>query len=778
MFRPPKRCPVNIFILGAKRGRRNGNCGRADRIRRQMRKIKRGAAAALLVPLFALPRGFVRDFPAEKTVEAKYAAGIDAANIREYDRQLSAEPHHIGSPRGEQNAKWILGKFREWGLEARIETFYVLFPTPKQRLLELVAPTRFRASLTEPPVAGDPTSSQTDRQLPTYNAYSIDGDVTAPLVYVNYGVPADYERLERMGIDVRGKIVIARYGASWRGIKPKVAAEKGAVGCLIYSDPRDDGYFDGDVYPTGAWRPEQGVQRGSVADMPQFPGDPLTPGIGATKDAKRLDRKDAPTLTKIPVLPISYADAGPLLKALGGPVAPREWRGALAQTYHVGPGPASVHLMVSFDWKIVPAHDVIAQITGSTWPDEWIIHGNHHDAWVNGASDPVSGLAALLEQARSLGALVRGGWRPKRSILLCAWDGEEPGLLGSTEWVETHAGELSKKAVVYLNTDSNGRGYLGVSGSHSLETLVNEVEREVQDPEKKISVERRNRLRQIEQARTADERKEARERKNLKIGALGSGSDFTPFLQHLGIASLDLGFGGEGGGGVYHSIYDDFSWYSKFSDGEFVYGKALAEASGIVMLRLADADLLPFEFDTLSETIGGYVKEVRQLADHQREENEERALRIEEGVPNAVSDPREEPVTEPKKEAPVSFVAFAPLQHASDSLKRASREYETAASAAEGSLDPARLGAVNAALRDAERAMTREEGLPRRHWFRHFVYAPGFYTGYDVKTLPAVREAIEEKQWGDVNPAIVKTAQAIEACAAKIREAAGKLATR
>jgi N-acetylated-alpha-linked acidic dipeptidase len=739
--------------------------------------MKRAFAAALLLPLLGVPRGFVRDFPAERSIEERYAAGIEAANIREHDRHLSAEPHHIGSARGEQNAKWILGKFREWGLDARIETFYVLFPTPKQRVVELVAPTRFRASLAEPPLPGDPTSSQTDRQLPTYNAYSIDGDVTAPLVYVNYGVPADYERLERMGVDVRGKIVIARYGASWRGIKPKVAAEKGAVGCLIYSDPRDDGYFDGDPYPKGAWRPEQGVQRGSIADMPLFPGDPLTPGIGATKDARRLDRKDAPTLTKIPVLPISWGDARPLLQALAGPVAPTDWRGGLAQTYHVGPGPAVVHLQVSFDWKIVPAHDVVAQITGSTWPDEWVIHGNHHDAWVNGASDPVSGLAALLEEARSLAALVRGGWKPKRSILLCAWDGEEPGLLGSTEWVETHADELSKKAVVYVNTDSNGRGFLGITGSHTLETLANEVERDVQDPEKKMSVERRARLRLIDRARTSDERKEARERKNLKIGAMGSGSDFTPFLQHLGIASLNLGFGGEGGGGVYHSIYDDFAWYTKYSDGDFVYGKALAETTGILLLRLANADLLPLEFDTLSETIAGYVKEVRELADRRREENEELTRKIDEGVSAAISDPREPDaeVKEPKKEARVPFFDFAPLENASDSLRQAAREYEKAASAGDAPRDPSRLAAVNALLRNAERSMTRDEGLPRRPWFRHYVYAPGFYTGYDVKTLPAVREAIEEKQWADVNRGIAKTAEAIEACAAKIREAAKAL---
>ncbi|MFN2635382.1 MAG: M28 family metallopeptidase [Thermoanaerobaculia bacterium] len=738
-----------------------------------MKNRFRVPAVLLLLPLLFGLRGFPGDAASQKEIERRYAAAIDPASIREFDRLLSAEPHHIGSARGEENARWMVARLREWGLDARLETFDVLFPTPRERLLELVAPTRFRASLAETPVEGDPTSAQTAGQLPTYNAYSIDGDVTAPLVYVNYGLPADYERLERMKIDVRGKIVLARYGASWRGIKPKVAAEHGAVGCLIYSDPRDDGYFEGDVYPLGAYRPEQGVQRGSVADMPLYPGDPLTPGIGATRDARRLDRKDARTLTKIPVLPISYGDARPLLAALGGRTAPREWRGGLPVSYHVGPGPATVHLKLAFDWKMVPAHDVIARIEGSVWPDEWVIHGNHHDAWVNGASDPVSGLAALLEEARSLGALVKTGWRPKRTIILCAWDGEEPGLLGSTEWVETHAEELTAKAVAYINTDSNGRGYLGVGGSHGLESLVNEVAGDVEDPEKKIPVGKRARLRQIEDSKTADERREAREHRNMRISALGSGSDFTPFLQHLGIASLNLGYGGEGGGGVYHSIYDDFSWYSRFSDGEFVYGRALAQTTGLLTLRLANADLLPFDFTSLADTVGTYVKELRTLAADRREANEEKTRRIDEGVFAALEDPRE-PLAAETREPAVPYFDFSPLENASENLRRAAHEFERA-SESKTAYEPARLAAVNALIRSVERGMLRPEGLPRRPWFKHFLYAPGFYTGYDVKTLPAVREAIEEKQWSDVNREIARTAATIDVCAGRIREAAKRL---
>src|SRR5213594_2827865 len=525
--------------------------------------------ASLFVAAAAAPppnddlRGFGAEAAkVEREWEAKFRAIPSPDSLREYMRHLSARPHHVGSPYDKDNADWILAKFKSFGLDARIETFDVLFPTPKERAVELLEPTRFRAKLQEPPVPGDPTSSQQAEQLPTYHAYSADGDVTAPLVYVNYGIPADYERLDRMRVSVKGAIVIARYGASWRGIKPKVAAEHGAVGCLIFSDPRDDGFAQGDVYPQGPWRPMDGVQRGSVMDMPVYPGDPLTPGVGATKDAKRLSLQQAQTITKIPVLPISYADAQPLLAALGGRTAPDGWRGGLGITYHDGPGPAKVHLRVKSDWGTKTLYDVIARIPGSAEPDAWIIRGNHHDAWVNGAQDPLSGQAPLLEEARAFGTLLRQGLTPRRTIIYAAWDGEEPALLGSTEWVEAHADELAAKAVTYLNTDSNGRGYLDVGGSHSLERFINDVARDIEDPETKLSVWKRTELRAIADASTAERRREIRTEPDLRIGALGSGSDFTPFLQHVGIASLNLGYGGEDGGGIYHSIYDDFKWYT------------------------------------------------------------------------------------------------------------------------------------------------------------------------------------------------------------------------
>ncbi len=749
-------------------------------LRKEIMKFHARAFSAMLLAVATPaapppPRGFFPEsVAAEQEVEREFRAIPDPTAARESMRRLSAVPHHLGSPGDEKNAEWILARFREWGFDASIETFDVLFPTPRERVLELLEPAPFRAALAESPLKEDPTSAQTAMQLPTYNAYSIDGDVTAALVYVNYGVPADYEELERLGVDPRGKIVIARYGGGWRGIKPKVAAEKGAIGCIIYSDPRDDGYFEGEVYPKGPFRPEQGVQRGSVADMPRYSGDPLTPGVGATKDAPRLDRKDAQTITKIPVLPISYSDAKPLLAALEGPVAPEAWRGALPITYRVGPGPARVHLKLTFDWKLVPARDVVAKIEGSVWPEEWVVRGNHHDAWVNGAEDPVSGLVALLEEARALGALLRRGWRPKRTILLCAWDGEEEGLLGSTEWAEAHAAELSAKAVAYINTDGNVRGFLNAGGSHSLETLVSGAAAEVEDPEKKMTVLSRARLKQIADAAKPEDRQAARDRAGLRIEALGSGSDFTPFLQHLGIASLNVGFAGEDRGGIYHSIYDDFTWYTRFADTDFAYARALAQTGGTLTLRLANADILPFDFAAEAESVARYVKEVQELADTRRKEAEEKNRQIEENLPWAVADPKK-PFVAPKPEAVPPHFDFSPLQNASDALATAAGAYARALDAAllpgAPSMAPERLKALNTALAGFERSLTSEAGLPGRPWYRHFVYAPGAYTGYAVKTLPAVREALEEKRWSQVNAAAAATAVVIEKAAEQVREA-------
>jgi N-acetylated-alpha-linked acidic dipeptidase len=741
------------------------------------------AAAGLARPTAAqksdtLPGFSEQSARAEREWESKFRAIPNAENVRANDQRLSARPHAVGQPYDKDNAEWILSQFQKWGLDAHIETFYVLFPTPKERALELLEPARFTAKLAEPTVATDPTSNQHDEQLPTYNAYSIDGDVTAPLVYVNYGIPSDYEALDRMGISVKGAIVIARYGRSWRGIKPKVAAEHGAKACLIYSDPRDDGYYEGDVFPKGAWRPEDGVQRGSVADMPVYSGDPLTPGIGATKDAKRLALKDVKVFTKIPTLPISYGDAKPLLAALGGPVAPEDFRGALPITYHVGPGPAKVHLKVAFNWDIKPIYDVIAKIPGSTYPGEWIIRGNHHDAWVNGAEDPLAGQAAMLEEARALGELLKQGWKPKRTILYCAWDGEEPGLLGSTEWAEEHAEELEQHAAVYINSDGNGRGYLNAGGSHTLQRFVNGVARDVEDPEKHISVWQRDDLRRIERATSAEERMRLRHDGEWPIGALGSGSDYTPFLQHLGIASLNLGYGGEDGGGIYHSIYDDYYWYSHFADTTFVYGRALAQTAGTAVMRLADADLLPYDYGDFANTVKMYVDQLEKLADQEREDIQERNREIQEGVFSATSDPQK-PFVPPAIEVVPPYLNFAPLRNASAKLHRAAERYQKAFAKAQqnagAALSQASIQAVNQQILRSERKLLTDDGLPGRAWYRHQIYAPGFYTGYGVKTIPAVREAIEQKHWQEADAQIVAVGEVLAGEAALIDSAAAAL---
>jgi len=684
-----------------------------------------------------------------------------ASNIRASVERLSARPHHVGSPYDKDNAEWILARFREWGWDAEIETFSVLFPTPTERVLELVSPTRFTAKLEEPALSVDPTSGQKSEQLPTYNAYSIDGDVTGPLVYVNYGRPEDYEVLERYGISVKGAIVLARYGESWRGIKPKVAAEHGAVGCLIYSDPKDDGFAAGEVFPKGPMRPPNGAQRGSVMDMPVYPGDPLTPGIGATADAKRLAVKDAPTLTKIPVMPISYDDAQPLLASLTGPIVPAEWRGGLPITYRFGPGEGRAHLKLAFNWDQKPLYDVVARLRGSTYPDQWVVRGNHHDAWVNGAEDPLSGLGPMLEEARVLGELRKQGWSPKRTIVYCAWDGEEPALLGSTEWAETHAAELQQRAVAYINTDGNGRGFLEAAGSHALEHFINDVARDIVDPETQLTVWKRAQARAIDRAKP-EEKEKVRSRADWRIDALGSGSDYTPFLQHLGVPSLNIGYGGEDSHGIYHSIYDDFYFYTHFLDTDFAYGRALAQTGGTAVIRLADADILPFRYANLADTVRTYDEELQQLVKKKRDEITERNRAIADGVFAAINDPRR-PKTIPKAEPVPPPLDFTPISRSIEVLtRRAVALDEARAAAAKKSASPAALGPINVKIAQAEQQLLEAAGLVHREWFKHLLYAPGFYTGYGVKTMPGVREAIEQAQYQTAPAEIARVGKALD----------------
>jgi N-acetylated-alpha-linked acidic dipeptidase len=717
-----------------------------------------------------------RSSAAERDVEKKFRDAVVAANIRESMRRLSARPHNVGSPYDKDNAEWILARFKEWGFDAHIENFDVLFPTPKERIVELVAPTKFRAKLQESVLPVDPTSNQTPEQLPTYNAYSVDGDVTAPLVYVNYGNREDYEELDRMGISVKGAIVITRYGSGWRGIKPKVAAEHGAIGCLIYSDPRGDGFFHGDDYPAGGWRPRDGVQRGSVMDT-DYPGDPLTPGVGAVPGAKRLDIKDSKTITKIPVLPISYSDAQPLLAALQGPVAPEAWRGGLPITYHVGPGSARVHLKVSSNWDIKPLYDVIATLKGSD-PDQWIIRGNHHDAWVNGADDPISGQAPMLEEARVLGELHKQGWTPKRTIVYCAWDGEEPGLLGSVEWVETHVDELRKHAVTYVNSDSSSRGYLYAGGTQDLQAIVSAVAHDINDPEKNISVFERAHLRAIVHAKDSEERGKLRKRNDLALGDLGDGSDFTAFQDFAGISSLNVGYGGEDEGTQYHSIYDDFYWYTHYADQDFAYERAMAQTAGSIVLRIADADLLPFDYVPQADAIAKYESELEKLLKDKQEEITERNTEIQEGAFTATADPHKTFVSPPVEAVP-PYMNFAPMKNSIETLKKSAERYSKALAkfrhAGDGVVSASSLETINADLLAISRLFLNEQGLPERPWFKNQIYAPGAYTGYGAKPVAAVREYMDEKKWKEADVQIPMVADVIDHVSAGIDKAAADL---
>ena len=712
----------------------------------------------------------------ERQWEAKFRALPSPEAERDYMQRLTARPHHVGSPYDRDNAEWILAKFKEWGFDAHIENFDVLFPTPKEVKLELVAPHRFVAKLAESPVRVDPTSSQTGEQLPAYNAYSIDGDVTAPLVYVNYGMPEDYEELARYGVSVKGAIVIARYGHGWRGVKPKVAGEHGALGCIIYSDPADDGYTDGEVFPNGPWRPPDGIQRGSVMDT-DYPGDPLTPGIASVPGAKRLPISEAPTITKIPVLPISYADAQPLLAALEGRVAPRSWRGGLSVTYRLGSGPAKVHLKVTSNWDQKTLYDVIAKIAGSQYPDEWVLRGNHHDAWVNGAEDPISGLVALLEEAHGFGTLVKQGWKPKRTIIYCAWDGEEPGLLGSTEWLEAHADELTAHAVAYFNSDTNARGYFRAEGSHTLEKFINAVAREIDDPEKDMSVWQRRRLYDIEHARNDKERDEIRSRADLRIGALGDGSDYCGFIHHLGIPAADIRFSGETHGGVYHSIYDDFYWYTHFGDPKFVYGRAESQFVGTAVMRLADADLLPFDFTNFADTVKTYVQNVEDRLKTEQSTIHERNRELEDGAFEATSDPAE-PLLPPEKLTLPPHFNFAPLENSLDALTASAHRYARAVGKFESNHITwygTELDSVNRILMQCGPALTDAAGLPHRPWYKNQIYAPGAYTGYESKPLPGVLEAMDRRDWSEAESQIPREAEALDRETKLIDEAAAAL---
>ena len=712
----------------------------------------RSAALATTLALLAVASSHaqskpIRGFPddavaAQRQREEQFRKIPDAARLKEYMEAMAGEPHVAGQPSSKKVADYALAKFKSFGLDARLEEFEAMMPWPIETTVEVVAPEKYVLRVKEPVLPEDPDSGD---QTPLYNAYSADGNVTAEVVYVNYGMPADYDRLKELGVDVKGKIVIARYGAGWRGIKPKVAYEHGAVGCLIYSDPRDDGYYAGDVYPAGPYRPEYGAQRGSVMDMPVRAGDPLTPGYGSEPGGKKIRIEDAETILKIPVLPISYGDAAPILRQLKGKVVPNEWKGALPFTYHVGPGPTQVHMNLRFEWKNRPLYNVVARIPGTTRANEWIIFGNHHDAWVSGADDPISGAVSLMETARGLGELLKTGWRPSRTIVLALWDGEEWGLLGSTEWAEKHDAELKQKAAVYINTDGTGKGWLNTGGSHGLQQFMNEVAKDINDPRTGKPVFDEARRRAVLGEPEAD-RKAAEADPALRLSPLGSGSDFTPFLQHLTMSALNVGFGGESPGGVYHSAYDTIKWYQTYSDGDYSYGRTLSQLTGTLVLRLAEAPVLPFQFTDTADTLMRYVVELEKLAEVKKDSKVDMKM-----VRNAVETLRQSAQTFEK--------AYAAVGKANTQTLLARKELQD----------------LNRLLLTSEQKLGNTEGLPRRDWFKHQIYAPGFYTGYGVKTMPQIREGLEEGRFTEAQGGVRTVSAAVNALAAHVNEAAKAL---
>jgi N-acetylated-alpha-linked acidic dipeptidase len=721
----------------------------------------------------------------QAALEQRFDASIHPDELRDWMKRLASEPNHVGSPHDKANAEWILAQFKSWGWDAHIEPFEVLYPTPISETVELVSPKHFKAMLQEPPIKGDSSATATEPALPAYLAYQGDGDVKGELVYVNYGMKEDYDTLEKLGVSVKGRIVIARYGEGWRGLKPKLAQEHGAIGCLIFSDPHDDGYAQDATYPAGPMRPPHGLQRGSVEDMTLYPGDPLTPGIGATRNAKRLSVSEAPVILKIPALPISYADAQVLLEAMGGQVAPGAWRGALPITYRVGPGSAVVHLAVKSDWSLKTIYDVVATMKGSTWPDQWIVRGNHHDGWVFGASDPLSGQVALLSEAKAIGDLAAGGWRPKRTIVYTSWDGEEPGLLGSTEWAETHADELRAKAVLYINSDGNGRGILRAGGSQDLENLVNGVAANLTDPETGSPVIARMRSKiRLDALDPAAKEKDhlkavakmaADPSRDVPIEALGSGSDYSAYLEHLGLAALDLAYSDEGrSNGVYHSRYDTFEHHSRFVDPGFVYDALLAKTVGRVVLRVADVDLPVQRAGDFAGEMAQDLAEIKKLAQDGREKAEIQAGLLHDRAFALAADPTK-PSGTPTALIPVPAFDFSPLDSATARLTASAKVYDDALAKNGTGLAPDRLARLQALMLGIDQTLASDTGLPGRPWFRNLIYAPGTLTGYGTKTLPGVREAIEQERWADVERYTKLTADALNAYSAQLDQATAVL---
>jgi N-acetylated-alpha-linked acidic dipeptidase len=688
--------------------------------------------------------GFTTESAASERRWEEQFRGVPAAqSAREHLRRLTSQPHVAGTRGDYEMALYVRDQMRSYGLAADLKEYQVLINYPKQpALVELISPRLERLRVQEQPLAED-SSSRDTRIVSLFNGYAASGDVTAPLVYVNYGLPDDYEALKKLGVEVRGRIVIARYGNSFRGVKAKVAEEHGAVGLIIYSDPADDGYMQGDVYPKGPWRPESSGQRGSVEYLFEYSGDPLTPGTPSIPGTPRLSMEAATNLPRIPVQPISYGEARRLLEPLNGPLRPKGFQGGLPFPYHVGGTDyVRVHLKTLMDYAQRTIWNVVARIDGALEKDRWVIMGNHRDAWVFGAVDPNSGTSAMLEAARGFGQLLKKGWQPRRSIVLCSWDGEEYGLLGSTEWVEENAQELKQKAVVYLNMDSAVSGpNFGASSVPSMWKMIRAATRDVADPKTHKSLyqawQDRSRESQPEAALTDASRGTDTPVAEARIGALGSGSDYTPFLQHLGITSLDMGFGGDYG--VYHSAYDSFNWMTKFGDPTFQYHVAAAQIWGTLALRFADAESLPLDYTDYAAQIRDFFNETQRTAARRKLSDSFDAKALTDAINN--------------------------LSEEAARINKRRRELLQTTRAGE------QLARLNDALIAAERALTDERGLHGRTWYKHQIYAPGYYTGYAAQPLPDLRQAVEDRNTTNAREASARIVEALNRATEVLRRA-------
>jgi len=655
-------------------------------------------------------RGFSAAASTAEAARERELKAMPSAKLQEADFDvMTAEPHHTGSPYEIKLADYVTDQFRQMGIESAKYEYSVLLPWPKERRIEIVAPDRLKLQVEEEKIRGDQWADKPGI-LPAYNAYSPSGDVTGEIVYVNFGIPADYETLDKLGISVKGKIVLARYGGSWRGIKPKVAAEHGAIACLIYSDPHEDGYFQGDVYPDGPFRGAGMIQRGSVMDMPRYPGDPSTPDRPSKPGVERLPMDKIETFSPIPVQPMSYRDGVEMLKRLKGPTAPEAWRGSLPITYRIGPGPARVHVNLQMDYGQRRLINVVGKITGTSAPDEWIVVGSHRDAWVFGASDSVSGHVSMMAVARAMSEMMKKGWKPRRSVLFISWDGEEQGLLGSTEFVEDITAELKARVAVYVNRDA-GAGGLNFSSSavHSLTPFLYELAQSILPA---------GQTKTLYDGWLERAREQTPAVKTPAVGALGSGSDYTAFLDHAGIASMDIGLNGRGGDGSYHSTYDNPTWFKKYIDPQFTFSVLATQVTGVALLRLADAEVLPFDYETYGTQILEYITDIEQQATKASADGAKK-------------------------------IDFAGLRAAAEAFAkagasvRASTESMLAHEQGAINIPTEALADWNHRLMMAERDLIEPAGLPDRPWYRHVIYAPGLYTGYGVKTIPGVREAVD-----------------------------------